>query len=268
MPQKYVNVDAVATLLRHRGPTTLPEHPPVTDTGEVVLCIHGDGGNSAEFDALLDQLCEAHSPLAFDLPAHGRSAGIDSLASVEAMAEFTGGLCTKLGLRPPVLVGHSMGGAIALELALRNPDAVRGVVLVGAADRIEVATEELERWKRVTEGKEQRRLRVEHFAPDTPREVFQRAFMEFIKTDPRALYGDLVALHGWTAEKRMADLGVPLLCVTGEHESPAVRERVDALCEALEGVRQVVIPAAGHALPIAHADALAEAVQAFLGELV
>ena len=49
MPGKYVTVDAVATFVHHRGPTTLPGHPPDTSRGRVVLCLHDAGGNGGGF---------------------------------------------------------------------------------------------------------------------------------------------------------------------------------------------------------------------------
>jgi pimeloyl-ACP methyl ester carboxylesterase len=267
VPQKYVYVDAVATLLRHRGPTTLPEVAPDTRRGEVVLFLHGTGGNSGEFDAALDALARDHSPLAFDLPAHGRSAGLDSLGSIGDMAEFTHRLVDKIGVRPLVLVGHSLGGLVAQELALRFPERVRGLVLVGAGARSEVPDEWLESWRRVTEGKEQRRLPVEGFAPNAPREVFQRAFREFVKTDPRARYGDLLAARDWSAADRLGELRVPCLCVVGEHERAATAESVDAFVAEVATSRKIVLADAGHEIPIEQPEALAQGILQFLGEL-
>ncbi|HQR55353.1 MAG TPA: alpha/beta hydrolase [Burkholderiaceae bacterium] len=73
-----------------------------------------------------------HGVLAFDLPGHMRSEG-PALASVEAMADR---LCDGIlgtGARQLLLVGHSMGSLIALELARRMPDRTAGVALVAAA---------------------------------------------------------------------------------------------------------------------------------------
>src|SRR5687767_2951158 len=86
VPRKYVWVDGVATLVHHRGATTLPGHPPDLSTGPPIVCLHGAGGNGNEFGAVLDALESAFSPLAYDQPGHGRSASLDSLGSIEAMA--------------------------------------------------------------------------------------------------------------------------------------------------------------------------------------
>ena len=133
MPHKYFSIDGVATFVHHTGSTTLPDVPPDLSRGETVVCLHGAGGNGGQFQQVLAGLAAEHSPLAFDQPAHGRSAGLDSLGSLERMAGFTRALLGVLGIESPVLLGHSLGGAVALQCALDGGPRVRALVLVGAA---------------------------------------------------------------------------------------------------------------------------------------
>ena len=72
------------------------------------------------------------SVLAVDLPAHGRSPGI-ARTSIEAMADWTAALVEAAGLSRVALVGHSMGGLVALETARRHPQRVSKLAMVGAA---------------------------------------------------------------------------------------------------------------------------------------
>ncbi len=174
MPNKYFAIDGIATFVHHTGQTTLPEVVPDLSRGETVVCLHGAGGNGAVFDGVLEQLASAHSPLAFDQPGHGRSGSLDSLGSLERMSAFTGALCSKLGVERPVLLGHSMGGAVALQRALDEPDAVRAVVLVGSGARLPIPDEFVEFTRRITEGKERRQFQREAYAPSTPPEIMRR----------------------------------------------------------------------------------------------
>jgi pimeloyl-ACP methyl ester carboxylesterase len=73
VPEKYVQVEGIATFVRHVGPTTLPEKPPDLSRGETVVCMHGAGGNSGLFTDVLERLGKTHSPIAFDFPGHARS---------------------------------------------------------------------------------------------------------------------------------------------------------------------------------------------------
>ena len=101
VPEKYLHIDGVATLLHHTGPTCLPEETPDLSRGDPVLCLHGAGGNGAVFAQLLAALEAAHSPLAFDQPGHGRSGGLDSLGSIERMGAFALAVADKLDVSRP-----------------------------------------------------------------------------------------------------------------------------------------------------------------------
>lgn len=267
MPHKYFQIEGVATYFHHRGPTSLPEVVPDRGLGERILCLHGVGGNGAVFDPLLDRLAERHEPLAFDQPGHGRSGSFDSLGSIERMAGFTRALWEKLELRAPVLLGHSMGGAVALQLALDHPGEVRGLVLVGAGARFDGTREGAEAMRLVSEGKARRRFDKEIYSPQTKPDVMQRGFMESLKTDPRAIYGDMLAIADCDLGPRLADVSVPTLVVVGEDEKPLMREQADLFLESIPGARRVDVPAAGHQIHLEQPEAVAAAVDSFLGGL-
>jgi len=267
VPHKYFRIDGVATFFHHRGPSTLPEVVPDRGRGERVLCLHGVGGNGAVFDPLLDLLAERHEPAAFDQPGHGRSGSLDSLGSIERMAGFTRALWEKLNVREPVLLGHSMGGAVALQLALEHPGEVRGLVLLGAGARFDGTDEGAEYMRLVSEGKARRRFDKEIYSPETKPDVMQRGFMESLKTDPRAVYGDMLAIAGCDLVSRLGDVRVPTLVVVGEDEKPRMREQADLFLESIPGARRVDVPAAGHQIHLEQPGAVAAAVESFLGEL-
>src|SRR5262249_52466887 len=86
VPYKYISVGRTATYVPQAGPTTLPQTPPDLGRGRPVVCLHGSSLNQAVFDPLFERLAPQHSPVAFDMPGHGRSGGLDSLPSIEAMA--------------------------------------------------------------------------------------------------------------------------------------------------------------------------------------
>ncbi len=267
MPHKYFTIEGVATYLHHTGPTTLPGVAPDQSRGERVLCLHGVGGNGAVFAPLMDRLAEKHSPCAFDQPGHGRSGGLDSLGSIERMTDFTRALIEKLDLRRPVLLGHSLGGAIALEYALRYPQEVRALVLCASGARIEIPDAILELHRRVTEGKERRPFTRDVFASGASPEVMRQGFMEDMKTDPRARVGDMLAARDWNAEENLDALAVPGLVVWGEDERPALAAQAELLSARLRSARQLIVPKAGHMLPLEAPEALAEGVERFLADL-
>jgi len=267
VPHKYFSIEGFPTYIHYRGATTLPGVAPDLSRGASILCLHGSGGNGNVFAELMDRLAETHSPCAFDQPGHGRTGGLDSLGSIERMTDFTRSVLEKLGVVRPVLLGHSMGGAVALDYALRYPQELRAIILCSSAARFEITDELLDFEQRVTEGKERRAFRREIFSSSTAPDVMRRAFMEDMKTDPRARYGDLLACREWNAEARLEALALPCLVMVGEDELPSLAQQAELLASRIPGARKQVVSKAAHALPLEAPDALAEALLGFLSEL-
>lgn len=100
--------------------------------GTAVLLLHGWGDSKEIWLPTLAALAPTHRVVAPDMPGHGGSplAGADRMAH---LAERVAHLAESLGLGAFDLVGHSMGGNVALELALARPELVRRLVLVDPA---------------------------------------------------------------------------------------------------------------------------------------
>jgi 3-oxoadipate enol-lactonase len=267
VPQKYVHVDGVATFIHHVGPTTLPERPPVLTRGETIVCLHGAAPNSADFVDLLARLEAGHSPLAFDRPGHARSGALDGLPSIERMSEFTRAFCAAIGIERCVLLGASMGGCIALDVALAAPDLVRGLVLVASRSKFLASEAVVEKLRLVTVGKARREFDRTAYSPTATPDVMRRGFMEELKTDPRVVYGNVLALRGFDRSADLARVACPTLVVVGEDDAAEVREQAEILVAGIPRARQVVIPKCGHRVALEQPEALASAIIAFLPEL-
>jgi len=107
-------------------------------SGPVLICIHGAGGTHAHWGYQLRDLANIAQVYTIDLPGHGRSAPPGRTAIAGYGAAILG-FMDVLELRRAALAGHSMGGAIALWLALAAPERVAGLGLVGAGGRMRVA---------------------------------------------------------------------------------------------------------------------------------
>lgn len=265
VPQKYLSVDGVATFVHHRGPTTLPGHPPDLSGGQVVGCLHGAGGNGNEFSGVLDALEGSFTPIAYDQPGHGRSGGLDSLGSIEAMAAHLRGVAATLGIEKPCLFGDGMGAAVALEASIADRSFPLALVLTGGATaHADVSDDIIEQLRRVAEGKDRRNFDASGYAPGTPREIYQRAFAEWLKTDPRVTLGDRKAEQVWDGRGRLGAVSAPALIVLGAHEEPEARKSAEALAGELPDAHIVLVADAGRHAVLEQPAALARLVSEFL----
>lgn len=265
MPTKYVDVDGYAVHYFHTGQTTLPPVVPDVSQGRLILYIHGAGSNGHFAYKLLDILAVNHSPLSFDFPAHGRSSGIDSLGSITAYSDFTHSLWKTLGIRPTVLMGHSMGGAIAMDLALRHPEMVDGLILTCTAAAFNIPDERVETWTQVMKGRRSQPFTKESCSPKTPQDIVQQGWMEQIKTDPRVRYFDLVACQQVDLRSRLAEIRTPTLILTGQDDTTTPVAQSEELRDQIPGAQLTVVQDAGHWLPIEKPQAACDAIQTFLG---
>ena len=264
MATKYVEVDGYAVNYFHTGQTTLPTVVPDTHKGRLLLYVHGAGSNGHFAHKMMDILAGSHSPISFDFPGHGRSSGTESLKSVQAYSDFTYAFWKALALRPVVVVGHSMGGAIAMDLALRYSDMVEGLALTCTAPKFDIPAELIETWESVMKGRQGQPFNRASCSPKTPQEVVQQGWMEQIKTDPRVRCLDLIACQKVNLTDQLGDIKVRTLILAGEDDNTTPIGQAEVLRDGIPNAELSVIPDAGHWLPLEKPEEACEAIEGFL----
>lgn len=249
------------------------------DATETIVFLHGLGGSQSTWASVLGHFAENYRIAAVDLPGHGASAKPSPASTDYAIA----GLAAKIGelletqeLSPAVLIGHSLGGATALQLALDRPKLVRALALVNSAGLgAEISGELLDRIESAPSRDEARRL-LELFFQDR-RFVLERGIDELyaarmapgadeavkaIAASAFTRYGQNLVLAD-----RLRELEVPLLVVWGEldrvlpstHAVAAVNALPTAWLEIMEGV--------GHVPQVEAAPAFAAIVKRWLASI-
>ena len=109
--------------------------------GPAIVFVHGLCGNLRNFAYLdLERLAQSHRVIVIDRPGAGRSVrGADSAANIYAQARMVAQCIETLGLDKPMLVGHSLGGAIALAVGLNHPQVIRRLALIAPLTHAESA---------------------------------------------------------------------------------------------------------------------------------
>jgi pimeloyl-ACP methyl ester carboxylesterase len=109
-------------------------------SGPVVVLVHGLGGNLRNFNGLVDKLAATYRVVAVDRPGSGYSTMVSGEhPTLRAQATIIVRFIQRLGLDRPLLVGHSLGGALSLALALDHPHSVRALVLISTLSQVERA---------------------------------------------------------------------------------------------------------------------------------
>jgi pimeloyl-ACP methyl ester carboxylesterase len=267
LPAKYVTVQDVAVHYLHTGPTTLPDVPPALDRGRLFLFVHAAGSNAGMWRRQLDGVAPRHSAVALDFPGHGRSSGVEGLPTIEAYAEFLVDFVRAVGLRRCILVGRSMGGAVALVLAARRPELVEGLVVVCSSARFTLDEAGLATLRDVVRGRLPQQFTTETFSPATGPELMREAWIEQVKTDPRVRHADLLACQAFDGRALLGGLRVPTLVVAGADDRVTPPEQARELARGVPGARLEVVPEAGHQAPLEQAARFNALLAEFAGSL-
>jgi pimeloyl-ACP methyl ester carboxylesterase len=112
-------------------------------TGEPLVVLHGAYMTIDGMGELVTSFAETRQVIAVELQGHGRTADIDRPISYELMADDVAALLRHLGTEGADVFGYSMGGAVALQVAIRHPEVVRKLVVASASYTSEGAHPEL-----------------------------------------------------------------------------------------------------------------------------
>jgi pimeloyl-ACP methyl ester carboxylesterase len=209
--------------------------------------------------------------LAVDLPGHGRSAGAP-LTSIEAMADWIVRLLDAAGVDRAALVGHSMGGQVALDCAGRHAARVRALAILGGALAIPVndallqpaaaddhlAFDLLNVW-----GYGRRAQLGVHRMPGLWMMKGGLRVME--RAAKGVLHADLTATNAYQGgAAAAASVACPALVIIGEKDLMTPAKAGRALAEAIPGAQAVTLPGLGHIMLEEDPDATLDALRDFL----
>src|SRR5262249_3876270 len=138
-------------------------------SGRPMILLHGGLGSGEMFGPILPTLAEHHQVIAVDLQGHGRTADIDRPTAGRRMADAIAALIAHLGLDKPDVVGYSLGGAVALQTAIKYPGKVGRLVAASANIRRDAIYPEM------LEQQGQVNAAAAEFMKDTPMyQLYQR----------------------------------------------------------------------------------------------
>ncbi len=270
MPTKYTDVKGHATYYHYHGATTLPDVIPDFSRGRKVVFVHGAGGNGHPWRNQIGALAGKNSPVAFDLPGHGRSAGVEGLASIRDYADFLAHFMDALKFQSAIIAGWSMGGAIAMDFALRYPARAEALILVATGAKFAIPDDQIRQLWSVMMGRAPQAFVTDAFSPKTVKENFnvvREMWGEQIKTDPRVRYTDVRACKEVDLTGAISAIKRPTLVIAGADDVVTPPADSEFIKSKIQGAELEIVPDAGHMIPLEQPVVVNDCIEEFLGEL-
>jgi pimeloyl-ACP methyl ester carboxylesterase len=252
-------------------------HHQIAGEGSPVVLIHAGIADSRMWDPQWEAFTASHRTLRYDMREFGDSAPPEGQF---AHGRDLIGLLEQLGLGPAALVGVSLGGRVATEVAVARPDLVRGLVLVGPglpstgwSDEVRAYGEEEERLLEAgdVEGAAEVTVRfwvdgvgrqpgdVDPAVRDAVRTMQLRAYEHLKDADPDAERPTVADVAS-----RVGEISVPTLLIVGDHDRADIVRTVEWLAEEIPGARLERMPGTAHVPNMEQPERFTELVLEFL----
>ncbi len=236
-----------------------------------LLFVHGWHGAAAVWSLVMDQLAQRRRTLAVDIRGFAGSHAAPGPYTVDTFAGDLSDLLATLDLDPLVVVGHSMGAAIAQRFAIDRPEAVEGLVLIApvAACGPEF-TPSLEAMIRATAGNTEKTnawlAKLTYGEPPPHITALLRAAAATVT--PRVALESFASWSRLDFEDEARTIDTPTLVIAPAEDRPMspqwVRSRV---VDVIAGSRLEVVPRSGHYVPLERPETIAGLIEGFVASL-
>jgi 3-oxoadipate enol-lactonase len=250
-------------------------HCEIEGSGEPLLFIHGLGSCAEDWQSQIEYFRDRYRTIACDLRGHGRSSKPRGPYSIEVFARDLASLLRELETGPAHVVGISLGGMVAFELAVDSPERVRSLVIVNSGPAVPAETFKQRLplhvrllYARVLGLRGMAKMIAKRLFPKPEQIGLQRAFIARLAANDRHCYlASLRAIFaGWSVADRLADIRCPVLVLASDHDYTPVALK-QAYAARLPNARVVVVPDSRHALPMEKPREFNAAVATFLAGL-
>ncbi len=230
--------------------------------GKPVVFIHGAMGSSNSWYFQKEYLKQFMEVILIDLPGHGKSPG-DGCEHLEECRDIVRDNLVRIGVEKFCLVGHSLGGAIAMLFALTYPELLERLVLVTTGARLRVFPEILQG---ILKDKEEtvRKIAEYAFSKKTAAPVIEAGFNEMMKCRKEVIHSDFSSCEEFNVMERVSGISLPTLILCGEDDVLTPIKYSEFLQEEIQHSKLVRIPDAGHIMMIEKPEAVNRAIKEFV----
>ncbi len=239
----------------------------------VVLLLHGFGGDLDNWLFNLDTLAEKHRTLALDLPGHGESGKTIPEPSLKGLEKFVSKFLEVVGVPSAHIVGHSMGGAIAIQLAKECPESVKSLGLICSAGLgPEINSDYLQGFVEAQSRRELKPVLQQLFADESSvnrqlvDEVLKYKRLDGVDAVLRTLSAMLLSATQTILSDKVVAFGKPTLVIWGEQDRiiPVAHAR-NFSTSGGSSVEVEIFDSAGHMVQMERANDVNRRLLEFLG---
>lgn len=229
----------------------------VNGDGQSLLFIHGLGSSTRDWELQVQEFSKTFQVITWDLRGHGQSDKPAGPYSLPMFAADAAGLLQSLNIKSAHVVGLSLGGGVAFQLAIDYPELVRTMVIVNSAPELVVRTlqDRIAIWQRfaivrLLGMRKMGQVLSRRLFPKDEQMSLRTTFVErWAENDPRAYQEAMRAMVGWSVTDKLGSIKCPTLVISADQDyTPvAVKERYTKL---MPNAELVIIPDAHHATPV------------------
>jgi pimeloyl-ACP methyl ester carboxylesterase len=246
--------------------------------GEPLLLIAGFACDHSNWSKMAPQLASRNRLITFDNRGVGQSSSPEAPYSIHQMAEDAAGLLEAIGLTLVHVAGHSMGGQIAVELALNHPERVKSLMLLASCARVdERGKVVIDSWgdlPRLVDPMTGIRLSLPwiytsrfYATPGAIENVIKEMLTSSFPPSISGIYQQSRAITSYDAVARLGDIECPTLVVVGNEDILGGLPFSEQLAHGIRGAKLVVLEKAGHGLPTESPEVTAAVMRDFLATL-
>jgi pimeloyl-ACP methyl ester carboxylesterase len=249
-------------------------HFDAVGAGEPLVLVHGLGSCGDDWAPQVEHFRDRYHVVTLDLRGHGLSSKPQGPYSIPVFARDTAALLNALKLGPAHVVGISLGGMVAFQLAVDAPELVKSVAIVNSGPAVPAATFKQRLplnvrlfYLRFLGLPRMAKMIAKRLFPNHDQEALRAAFVARVGANDKHCYREsLKAIFGWSVADRLEAIRCPVLVLTADQDYAPV-ELKRAYAQRLPDARVVVIPDSRHALPMEKPREFNAALDEFLASL-
>jgi len=246
----------------------------IQGAGDPLLLIHGLGSSSRDWELQMGFFSQQYRVIVFDVRGHGKSDKPPGPYSISLFTTDTAKLLQELNASPAHILGISMGGMIAFQMAIDFPALVKSLVIVNSTPELIPRTLE-DRWHmwqrllivRLLGMRKMGEVLGDRFFPEPEQEPLRTIFADrWAENDKPAYLETMKGVFGWSVANQLSEIRSPTMVLGSDGDYFPIEEK-EAYVKKIPGAKLTVIRNARHGLPAEKPGVFNAVVAEFLAGL-